>query len=202
MQTWKGTAERIFYANTASTSSSIHQIAGEHRKQQQHQNTTKLLPPPPKRRREPRVGTSGSREPNKSISTGAEERFQRINKLLEKVLHEAEQLPAVTTRAKHRCNEKEEILDEKNKDKVVQQTIALMDSLEQLRQFQDIVCTRYLTDNATLQTLEQADPAASSRLVDANRTNEIVATTEPRERRKQRRRRREEEKNKIKGHRH
>nr|XP_040249719.1 glutamic acid-rich protein-like [Aegilops tauschii subsp. strangulata] len=27
IQTWKGTAERIFYANTASTSSSIHQIA-------------------------------------------------------------------------------------------------------------------------------------------------------------------------------
>ena len=205
MQTWKGTAERIFYANTASTSSSIHQIAGEHRKQQQHQNTTKLLPPPPKRRREPRVGTSGSREPNKSISTGPEERFQRIKKLLEKVLHEAEQLPAVTTnRAEHQCNEKEERLDEKNKNSVVQQTIALMDSLEQLRQFQDIVCTRYLTDNATLQTLEQADPAASSRLADANRTNEIVATTEPRERRKKerRRRRREEEKNKIKGHRH
>ena len=66
----------------------------------------------------------------------------------------------------------------------MQQTIALMDSLEQLRQFQDIVCTRYLTDNATLQTLEQADPAASSRLADANRTNEIIATTEPRERRK------------------
>ena len=84
----------------------------------------------------------------------------------------------------------------------MQQTIALMDSLEQLRQFQDIVCTRYLTDNATLQTLEQADPVASSRLADANCTNEIVATTEPRERRKQRRRRREEEKNKIKGHRH
>ena len=72
----------------------------------------------------------------------------------------------------------------KNKDKVVQQTIALTDSLEQLRQFQDIVCTRYLTYNATLQTLEQADPAASSRLVNANRTNEIVATTEQRERRK------------------
>ena len=51
-----------------------------------------------------------------------------------------------------------------------------MDSVEQLRQFQDIVCTRYLTDNVTLQTLEQADPAASSRLVDANRMNEIVAT--------------------------
>ena len=59
-----------------------------------------------------------------------------------------------------------------------------MDSLEQLRQFQDIVCTRYLTDNTTLQTLQQADPAASSRLADANRTNEIVATIEPRERRK------------------
>ena len=197
MQTWKGTAERIFYASTASTSSSIHQIAGEHRKQQQHQNTTKLLPPPPKRRREPRVGTSGSREPNKSISTGAEERFQRINKLLEKVLHEAEQIPAVTTRAKHRCNEKEEILDEKNKDKVVQQTIALMDSLEQLRQFQDIVCTRYLTDNATLQTLEQADPAASSRLVDANRR-----TKRKEKKKERRRRRREEEKNKIKGRGH
>ena len=147
MQTWKGTAERIFYTSIASTSSSIHQIAGEHRKEQQHQHTTKLLPPPPKRRREPRIGTSGSTEPNKNISTGPEERFQRIYKLLEKVLHEAEQLPAVTTRAKHQCNEKEEILDEKNKDKVVQQTIALMDSLEQLRQFQGIVCTRYLIDN-------------------------------------------------------
>ena len=67
-----------------------------------------------------------------------------------------------------------------------------MDSLQQLREFQDIVCTRYLTNNATLQTLEQADPAASSRLVDANRMNEIVATTEPRE----------EEENKIKGHGH
>ena len=129
MQTWKGTTERIFYANTASTSSSIHQIAVEHRKQQQHQNTTKLLPPPPKRQREPRVGTSRSRKPNKSISTGAEERFQRINKLLEKVLHEAEQIPAVTTRAENQCNEKEKILDEKNKNLVMQQTIALMDSL-------------------------------------------------------------------------
>ena len=107
MQTWKGTAERIFYANTASTSSSIHQIAGEHRKQQQHQNMTKLLPPPPKRRREPRVGTSGSREPNKSISTGAEEKFQRIIKLLQKVLHEGDQIPSVTTRAENQCNEKE-----------------------------------------------------------------------------------------------
>ena len=125
MQTWKGTAERIYYTSTSSTSSSIHQIAGEHRKEQQHQHTTKLLPPPPKHQREPHIGTSGSTEPNKSISTGPEERFQRINKLLEKVLHEAEQLPAVTTRAKHRYN----------KDKVVQQTIALMDSLEQLRQF-------------------------------------------------------------------
>ena len=115
MQPWKGTAERIFYANIASTSSSIHQIAGEHRKQQQHQNTTKLLPPPPKRRREPRVGTSGSREPNKSINTGAEERFQRINKLLEKVLDEAQQLPAVTTRAENQCIEKEKILDEKTR---------------------------------------------------------------------------------------
>ena len=204
MQTWKGTTERIFYANTASTSSSIQQIAGEHRKQQQHQNTTKLLPPPPKRRREPRVGTSGSREPNKSISTGAEERFQRINKLLQKLLHEAEQIPSVTTRAENQCNKKEKILHEKNKNLVTQQTIALMDSLEQLRQFQDIVCTRYLTDNATLQTLEQEDPITSSRLADANRTNEIVATIEPRERRKKerRRRRREKEKSKIKGHRH
>ena len=59
-----------------------------------------------------------------------------------------------------------------------------MDSLEQLKQFQDIVCTRYLTDNATLQMLEQAVPAASSRQVDASRMNEIVATIEPRERRK------------------
>ena len=114
MQTWKGTTERIFYTSTASTSSSIHQIAGEHRKQQQHQHTTKLLPPPPKRRREPRVGTSGSREPNNSISTEPEERFQRIKKLLENVLHEAKQLPAVTTnRAEHQCNEKEERLDKK-----------------------------------------------------------------------------------------
>ena len=73
-----------------------------------------------------------------------------------------------------------------------------MDSLEQLRQFQDIVCTRYLTDNATLQTLEQADLAASSRLVDANRTNEIVATTEPRERRKKKEEEDEERKRRTK----
>ena len=59
-----------------------------------------------------------------------------------------------------------------------------MDSLEQLRQFQDIVCTRYIIDNTTLQTVEQAVPAASSRLVDANRTNEIVAATDQRERTK------------------
>nr|XP_040251390.1 trichohyalin-like [Aegilops tauschii subsp. strangulata] len=156
IQTWKGTAERIFYASTASTSSSIHQIAREHRKQQQHQHTTKLLPPPPKRWREPRVDTSGSRERNKSISTLLEERFQRIKKLLEKVLHEAEQLPA------------------------------------------DIVCTRYLTDNATLQTLEQADPAASSRLADANHTNEIIATKEPRERRKIKKEEDEERKRRTK----
>nr|XP_020189335.2 uncharacterized protein LOC109774990 [Aegilops tauschii subsp. strangulata] len=71
--------------------------------------------------------------------------------------------------------------------------MALMDSLEQLRQFQDIVCTRYLTDNATLQILEQADPAASSRLADANRTNEIVATTEQRERRKRKKEEEDEE---------
>ena len=86
----------------------------------------------------------------------------------------------------------------KNKDKVMQQTIALMDSLEQLRQFQDIVCTRYLTDNATLQTLEQAVPAASSRQVDASRTNEIVATTEQRERRKGKKEEDEERKRRTK----
>ncbi|VAH73423.1 unnamed protein product [Triticum turgidum subsp. durum] len=57
----------------------------------------------------------------------------------------------------------------------------------------DIVCTRYLTDNATLQMLEQADPAASSRLVDPNRTNEIVATTEQRERRKSKKEEEDEE---------
>ena len=114
---------------------------------------------------------------------------------MQKVLHEAEQIPAVTTRAEHQCNEKEKILDEKNKNLVVQQTIALMDSLEQLRQFQDIVCTRYLTDNATLQTLEQEELAASNRLADANRMNEIVDTTEPRERRRKIRRRRREDQN-------
>ena len=77
----------------------------------------------------------------------------------------------------------------------MQQTIALMDSVEQLRQFQDIVCTRYLTDNATLKTLEQADPAASSGLVDANRTNEIVATTKQREWRKRKKEEEDEERN-------
>ena len=113
MPTWKGIAERIFYASTASTSSSIQQIPREHRRQQQHQHMTKLLPPPPKRRREPRVGTSGSRESNTSTSTGAEERFERINKFLKKVLDEAKRLPGVTTRVQHQCSEQEERLDQK-----------------------------------------------------------------------------------------
>jgi hypothetical protein len=190
MQTWKGTVERIFYASTASPSSSIQQIPGQHRRQQQHQHTTKLLPPPPKRRREPRVGTSGSREPNTSTSTGSEERFERIKELLEKVLDEAKQLPGVTTRAEHQCSEQEERLDQKSKNSVVQQTMSLIEAVEQHREFQDIVCRKNLTEETTLKVLDRADAGATTTLVDGNHMKEVVATAEAGGRRK---RKKEEE---------
>ena len=109
------------------------------------------------------------------------------------MLDEIERLPGVTTRDKHQCSEQEERFDQKSKNSVVQQTMSLIEAVEQLREFQDIVCTRYLTDEATLHILEQADPAATSTPADGNRTNEIVATTEPGERRKRKKEEEDEE---------
>ena len=53
-----------------------------------------------------------------------------------------------------------------------------MESFEQLREFQDIVCTRYLTAKATLQMLEQADTLATSTLVDGNCMEKVIAAAE------------------------
>jgi hypothetical protein len=71
--------------------------------------------------------------------------------------------------------------------------MSLIEADEQHREFQDIVCTRYLTDEATLKMLEQADAAATSTLVDGNRTKEVVARTEPGERRKRKKEEEDEE---------
>ena len=95
----------------------------------------KLLPPQPRRQRKPRISTSGNKEPDTSTGTGSEERFEMIKELLQKVLEEAKQLPGVTTSVEHQCTEQEVSLDGKFKDSVLQQTISLLESFEQLREF-------------------------------------------------------------------
>ena len=181
MQTWKGTAERIFYASTATPSYSIQMIPAQ---QQEHQQTTKLLPPPTKRQDEAHVSTSGSKEPVTGTSTGSYEIFGRIEEMLKQVLDETKQIPGITTRAGHQCSEQEEELDENMKNSVVQQTTALIDSLEQLRKFQDIVCRVSLPEETTLKLQDGADAGATAALVHGNHTKEVAATAEPGARRK------------------
>ena len=195
MQTWKGTAERIFYANTATPSYSIQMIPAQ---QQEHQQTTKLLPPPTKRQDEAHVSTSGSKEPVTGTSTGSYEIFGRIEEMLKQVLDETKQIPGITTRAGHQCSEQEEELDENMKNSVVQQTTALIDSLEQLRKFQDIVCRVSLPEETTLKLQDRADAGDTAALVHGNHTKEVVAAPEPGGRRK-RKKEEQDQQNKHEG---
>ena len=82
--------------------------------------------------------------------------------MLKQVLDETKQIPRITTSAGHQCSEKEEKLDEKMKNSVVQQTIALMDYYEQIREFQDIVCRVSLPEETTLKLQDRADAGATA----------------------------------------
>ena len=152
--------------------------------QQKQQQTTKLLPPPTKRQDEAHVSTSGSKEPVTGTSTGSYEIFGRIEEMLKQVLDETKQIPGIKTRAGHQCSEQEEELDENMKNSVVQQTTALIDSLEQLRKFQDIVCRVSLPEETTLKLQDGADAGATAALVHGNHTKEVAAIAEPGARRK------------------
>nr|XP_045090040.1 uncharacterized protein LOC123497526 [Aegilops tauschii subsp. strangulata] len=167
IKTWKGTTERIFYASTITPSYSIQMIPAQ---QQEHQQTMKLLPPPTKRQDEAHVSTSGSKEPVTGTSTGSYEIFGRIEETLKQVLDETKQIPGIKTRAGHQCSEQEEELDENMKNSVVQQTTALIDSLEQLRKFQDIVCRVSLPEETTLKLQDGADAGATAALGHGKRT--------------------------------
>ena len=195
MQTWKGTAERIFYANTATPSYSIQMIPAQ---QQEHQQTTKLLPPPTKRQDEAHVSTSGSKEPVTGTSTGSYEIFGRIEEMLKQVLDETKQIPGITTRAGHQCSEQEKELDERMKKTVVQQTTTMIDSLEQLREFQDIDRRVSFQEEMTLKLQDRADAGATAALVHGNHTKEVVAAPEPGGRRK-RKKEEQDQQNKHEG---
>ena len=76
---------------------------------------------------------------------------------MQKVLDEAKQLPGITTRAEHQCSEQEERLDQKSKNSVMQRTMSLIEVVEQLREFQDIVCRVSLQEETTLKLQDRAD---------------------------------------------
>ena len=97
---------------------------------------------------------------------------------MKQVLDETKQIPGIKTRAGHQCSEQEEELDENMKNSVVQQTTALIDSLEQLRKFQDIVCRVSLPEETTLKLQDRADAGATAALVDGNHTKQVVAAGE------------------------
>ena len=103
---------------------------------------------------------------------------------MKQVLDETKQIPGIKTRAGHQCSEQEEELDENMKNSVVQQTTALIDSLEQLRKFQDIVCRVSLPEETTLKLQDGADAGATAALVHGNHTKEVIATAELGARRK------------------
>ena len=56
--------------------------------------------------------------------------------------------------------------------------MALRDSFEQLREFQDIVCRVSLLEETTLKLQDRADAGATAALVDGNHTKEVVAAAE------------------------
>ena len=67
---------------------------------------------------------------------------------------------------------------------MVQQTTAMIDSLEQLREFQDIVRRVSFQEETTLKLQDRADAGDTVALVHGNHTKEIVAAPEPGGRRK------------------
>ena len=166
--------------------------------QQEHQQTTKLLPPPTKRQDEAHVSPSGSKEPVTGTSTGSYEIFGRIEQMLKQVLDETKQIPGITTRAGHQCSKQEKELDESMRNTVVRQTTAVIDSLEQLREFQDIVHRVSFQEETTLKLQDGADAGDTIAPVHGNHTKEIVAAPEPGGRRK-RKKEEQDQQNKHEG---
>jgi hypothetical protein len=76
--------------------------------------------------------------------------------------------------------------------------MSLMESFEHLREFQDIVCRKNLTEETTLKVLDQADVGATTTQVDGNHTKEVVAAAEAGGRRK-RKKEEEDQQNKHEG---
>ena len=99
--------------------------------------------------------------------------------MLKQVLDETKQIPGITTRAGHQCNKQEKELYESMRNTVVQQTTAVIDSLEQLREFQDIVHKVSFQEETTLKLQDRADTGDTATLVDGNHTKEVVAAPEP-----------------------
>ena len=104
--------------------------------------------------------------------------------MLKQVLDETKQIPGITTRAGHQCSEQEKELDERMKKTVVQQTTTMIDSLEQLREIQDIVHRVIFQEETMLKLQDRADAGDTPALVDGNHTKEVVAAPEPGGRRK------------------
>ena len=104
--------------------------------------------------------------------------------MLKQVLNKTKQIPGITTRVGHQCSKQEKELDESMRNTVVRQTTVVIDSLKQLREFQDIVHRVSFQEETTLKLQDRADAGDTAALVDGNHTKEVVAAPEPGGRRK------------------
>ncbi|KAE8817525.1 hypothetical protein D1007_04617 [Hordeum vulgare] len=145
IKTWKGTKDRIFFmahVNAGSPSTSLQVVPGDSRRR--GKQTTKLLIDAPKLMRE---GAS-------STTKESEEAFERINKMLGKVLVEARQLSALRQISLAGCTIDEANYDELAKQGLVDQTASLVASFEQHNAYQRMCCNRNLTP--IVETVEEA----------------------------------------------
>ena len=118
--------------------------------------------------------------------------------MLKQVLDETKQIPGITTRVGHQCSKQEKELDESMRNTVERQTKVVIDSLKQLREFQDIVRRVSFQEETTLKLQDRADAGDTAALVHGNHTEEVVAAPEPGGRRK-RKKEEQDQQNKHEG---
>ncbi|KAI4975958.1 hypothetical protein ZWY2020_049565 [Hordeum vulgare] len=155
IETWKGTDDRIFFmahVNAASPSTSLQVVPGESRRR--GKQATKLLMDAPKLMCERVSSIRTISEPEIITSRKSEEAFKRISKMLEQVLVEATQLPALRQINLAGCTDDEANYDELARQRLADHTQSLIATFEQHNAYQRMCCNRRLTPIA--ETVEDA----------------------------------------------
>ncbi|KAE8788503.1 hypothetical protein D1007_37429 [Hordeum vulgare] len=152
---WKGTEDRIFFmahVNAGSPSTSLQVVPRESRRR--GKQATKLLIDAPKLMHERASNIRTISEPGIRTNKESEEAFKRISKMLEQVLVEARQLPAVRQINLVGCSDDEANYDELARQVLADQTESLIATFEQHNVYQRMCCNRNLTPIA--ETVEEA----------------------------------------------